>query len=52
MYSISALAEIQRWVYTYQTKYSSKVSNIKKKEKAFLKDKKLDRVAKSVLLRG
>ena len=49
MYSISALAETQRRVYIYQLKDLRRVSNYKKKkEKALLEDKRVDRVSKSI----
>ena len=48
MYSISALAETQKRVYTYQLKDLRRVSNYKKKEKALLEDKRVDRVSKSI----
>ena len=47
MYSISALAETQRRVYTYQLKDLRRVSYYKKK-KALLEDKRVDRVSKSI----
>ena len=48
MYSISALAEIQRRVYTHQLKDLRKVSNYEKRKKALLRDKRVDRVATSI----
>ena len=41
MYSISALAETQRRVYTYQLKDLRRVSNYKKRKKRYLKIREL-----------